>query len=157
FPAPKKAAQRRSSAAGTANLTSRAAGSGPPPGAVRGGREVAATSPMAGVGGGGRKAATSGPPPGVVRGAKKAAAATPVSADVTGPPRKATVGGQPTPGTTASLKRVTRKQSAAAVIAAGPKPARTDSRTSSRAIKPIEPKRQTRKAAGARTPEQPFR
>ena len=103
------------------------------------------------------RAAGSGPPPGVVRGAKKAAAATPVSADVTGPPRKATVGGQPTPGTTASLKRVTRKQSAAAVIAAGPKPARTDSRTSSRAIKPIEPKRQTRKAAGARTPEQPFR
>ena len=142
FPAPKKAAQRRSSAAGTANLTSRAAGSGPPPGAVRGGRKLAAAS---------------GPPPGVVRGAKKAAAATPVSADVTGPPRKATVGGQPTPGTTASLKRVTRKQSAAAVIAAGPKPARTDSRTSSRAIKPIEPKRQTRKAAGARTPEQPFR
>src|SRR5207247_3758369 len=39
FPAPKKAAQRRSSAAGTANLTSRAAGSGPPPGAVRGGRK----------------------------------------------------------------------------------------------------------------------
>ena len=142
-PASKKAAQRRSPATGTANLTGPAAASGPTPRVERGAR----------------KAAASGPTPRVERGARKVAAASPAIAEVHRSVKKATVAGKPTAAPTASPK-TSRKRSTLATIAPAPKPARPATSTGSRPIEPVEPvesKRQTRKAAAVRTAEEPSR
>ena len=126
-PAPKKAAQRRSSATGTANLTGPAAASGPTPRVERGARKVAAASPAIAE---------------VHRSVKKAT--------VAGKPTAA-----PTASPKTSRKRSTLATIAPAPKPA--RPATSTGSRPIEPVEPVESKRQTRKAAAVRTAEEPSR